>query len=156
MKERITSITLTQKMKDMSAFHPEELGEELFDRLKDDPNYAMMCMFSRNSGKLMAKKVEYEVPVQGTFRECVLSYDNPMWNWDSFDVIALSVREGYRDNRHRILQAHALFPGSDKLMSSHMCSATLEEIIEFLNAPEFGPKLMKLLDEFNTSMRKHD
>ena len=157
MKERESEIVLTQEQKDREAYKPEMIGQALYDKLKDDPNYALMSMFCKNSGKLLAKKMEYEVPEKGEFERCILSYDNKMWSWDAFDVIALIVNKGYRDDRHRILTANVLFPDSShRLMTIPMLSATRDEIMEFLRSPEFGPKQMTLLDEMNESMNKRD
>ena len=155
MKERKSPIVLTQEQRAM-AYTPEQIGEDLYAKLKDDPNFALMSIFCRNSGSHLAGKVEYYEKVNTKPERIMLSYDNRMWSWDNVDVIALTVDPGYRDDRHRILHVRVPFPDMVRLMSEPVLSGSLEEILAFLRSPEFGPRQMMVLDRLDAALGRHD
>jgi len=156
MKKRTSEVVLTPEQKAM-AYTPEQIGEALYAKLKDDPHFALMSILCRNSGRHLAGKVEYYEKVNTKPQQIMLSYDNAMWTWENFDVIALTVDPGYRDDQHRILQVRVVFPDmSGKLMSIPMLSAPLDEILAFLRSPEFGPEQMMTLDRIDTAMGRQD
>lgn len=155
-KPRNTEIQLKDEQKAL-AYNQKQIGDVLYTKLKDDPNFALMSIFCTNIGKMLATRAEVLVPKQGVFKDVVLSFDNKMWNWEDIDVIILSVKPGYQNDKHRILSLHVPFAdGTDRLMSGYLKSGTKEEILQYLCDPEFGPSLMITLDDFNSSLHNHD
>lgn len=155
-KPRNTEIQLKDEQKAL-AYNQKQIGDVLYTKLKDDPNFALMSIFCTNIGKMLATRAEVLVPKQGVFKDVVLSFDNKMWNWEDIDVIILSVKPGYKNDKHRILSLHVPFAdGTDRLMSGHLKSGTKEEILQYLCDSEFGPSLMITLDDFNSSLHNHD
>ena len=155
-KPRNTEIQLTDEQKAL-AYDQKQIGEVLYAKLKDDPNFALMSIFCTNIGKKLANRGEVLVPKKGNFEEVLLSFDNKMWNWEDIDIIALSVKPGYQNEGYRMLFLHVPFTdGTDRLMSGLLKSGTKEEILQYLRDPEFGPSLMITLDDFNSSLHNHD
>ena len=155
-KPRNTEIQLKDEQKAL-AYNQKQIGDVLYTKLKDDPNFALMSIFCTNIGKMLATRAEVLVPKQGVFKDVVLSFDNKMWNWEDIDVIILSVKPGYQNDKHRILSLHVPFAdGTDRLMSGHLKSGTKEEILQYLCDSGFGPNLMIALDDFNSSLHNHD
>lgn len=148
---------MTEKLKQLVSYSPEQLGEVLYNKLKDDHNYAEMCMFCKNSALLLAAKMDFEVPEQGNFERSVLSFDNAMWNWDYIDVIALIVEQGPKSDTHRVLSICIPFGGGmRRVMYKGLFSGTKAEIQEFLRSPAFGPRFVTELDQLNTALSRHN
>lgn len=155
-KPRKTKIQLTEEQKAL-AYNQERIGEVLFAKLKDDPNFALMSIFCTNIGRMLARRTEVLVPEKGNFNNVMVSFENKMWNWEDIDIVALTVKHGYQNSEHRILSLHVPFAdGTGRLMSSHLKSGTKEEILQYLRAPEFGPNLMAALANFNSSLHNHN
>ena len=148
---------MTEKLKEMVSFSQDQLGEVLYNKLKDDHNYAEMCMFCKNSALLLAAKMDLEVPDQGNSEKCIVAFDNAMWNWDHIDVIALIVEQGPGSDTHRVLSICIPFTsGMGRVMNQGLFSGTKDEIQEFLRSREFGPRFVSELDKLNTSLGRYD
>ena len=156
MKARKTPVALTEEQKRKAVFTREELGPVLYAKLSLDPNYALMCMFCRNFGKLVAEYIEHRVPETGRFRSYSRNFDNYMWAWE-IDVLYLTLEPGYQDDSHRMLYAQVNYPtGSDRLISALLYSGTRQEILDYMRSPEFGPRFMTVMDELNSQAVSYD
>lgn len=154
LKERFHEAPPEDKKK--GAFTKEQLKEEVFEKLKDDPNYVAMCYACKNLATYMSVYIEMKVPETGKFKKSGVKATNFMWAW-TFDWIALSIERGYNNETHRRLSVEVPYSdGTDRMMSVYLCSATNKEIIDFLDDPKFAPKLMMVLDDLSESILRHD
>ena len=156
MKERKSTLTEEQVQRaSRAAFSKEQIGEKLYEKLKDDPYYGLMSMFCKNVGIFLAAKADLFINDGMKDEDVIVSFDNLMWNWEKLDVIVLTIRSGYRDAEHRILNACTVYPpSSDRLISIPMKSASYAQILEYLRSPEFGPDLMTTADRLDESLYK--
>lgn len=155
MKERTTIVVLTEEQKKL-AYTPEQIGEELYVKLKDDPNFALMSLFCKNIGVFLANYAKPYLSGEEKFTPVSMDFGNKMWNWDYIEHIFVCIKDGYRNENHRMLYAEVPFEdGTDCKMSGLIKSGTGEEIFHYLHSSEFGPKLMMVLDELNTALGNH-
>ncbi len=154
-KERVSRVTLTEEQK-RRAFTREQLGGALYEKLSGDPNYALMCIFCTNAGIMFSRMIRALDPELGRFRPREIRFDNVMCAWD-IDEIALVHKQGHKDKYHQMLLAEVPFiDGTDRVMSALLCSGTRQELIDYMTAPKFGPRLMAVLDELNEGVVHHD
>lgn len=156
MKPRKSQLQLTPEQKAM-AYTAEQLGEEVYEKLKDDPNYQLMCFLLMRFGLHAACYMEALVPESGDFRPAVHAMQNYMWHWEDMETLAVQVTYGHTQPDRRILMATVPFEdGTGRMMNINLTSGTLDEILCFLRGPEFGPAYMKTLDRIHDSLRNHD
>lgn len=154
-KERISRVILTEEDK-RKAFTKGQLGEALYAKLRGDPNFALMSIFCTNAGIIFSRKIQALDPERGRFRPREIWFDNMMCAWD-FDEIALVHKQGHKDEYHQMLFAEVPFiDGTDRAMSALLCYGTRQELIDYMNTTQFGPRLMAVLDELNDGVVHHD
>lgn len=99
------------------------------ERLSKMTDEEKITMFSRNAAKLLAKKVEYEVPENGQFGKCILSFDIP----GTQNVACYKVEHDILEPKdQRCFSICAYRNGNDRLTSQQLIKGTKKEILEFL------------------------
>ena len=117
------------------------------ERLKQMTDDEKLQMFAPNAAKLLAKKAEYEVPQNGQFGKCLVSFDIPGTQNTAYYLIEHDVLEPKDQRRFSI---GAIRNGCDRLTSTQLIKGTKQEILEFLqdeqNAQLFKDTLIKMSD----------
>lgn len=100
------------------------------ERLNKMTNEEKINMFAPNAAKMLAKKAEYEVPENGQFSKCLISFDIPGTQNIAYYLIEHDVLEPKEQRR---LSIGALRNGCDRLTSIQLKKGTKKEILDFLN-----------------------
>ena len=137
------------------AYTSDVLDASIVEKLNVGPNYVRMCVSCTNAATFMHVKMKREVPEQGKFPKTGIAFPSLLQNWP-FQNIHFLDEPGYKDEYHQMLFLTVPHGnGSDMEMSVCLCSGTKKEILEFLDTPECGPRIMKALDEMAEAIKGH-
>ena len=115
------------------------------ERLSKMTNEEKIYEFAPNAAKLLAKKAEYEVPENGQFGKCAISFNIPGTQNTAYYLVEHDILEPKDQRRFSI---GAVRNGSDRMTSVQLIKGTKKEILEFLqddkNAQLFRDTLVKV------------